>query len=88
MRMHCYTNEPEDLLPRSIRHILFSCLLYLIEFPTLLAKREIIANAFFIDMSWPRPYRSKPMQKYEKTFNWIVFVSFFVIWHSYICKNS
>lgn len=63
----------------AIRHILFSCLLYLFEFPTLLAKREIIANAFVYRYVMAAGcYTPKPMQKYEKTFNQTVAVLIFL----------
>ena len=41
------TNENRRTFIRLTCHLLFTCLLYQLEFPTLLAMREIIANAFF-----------------------------------------
>jgi len=40
------TNESRRTITRLTCHILLSCLLYQLEFPTLLAMREIIASAF------------------------------------------
>ena len=44
-RVHRLSNFPEATI-RATCHILFSCFLFQIEFPRLLAKREIIANAY------------------------------------------
>ena len=46
-RVHRYKQREQKNHYKSTCHILFSCLLYQLEFPTLLAMREIIANAFF-----------------------------------------
>ena len=51
IRMHhaysvCIAHCTSEATIRATCHILFSCFLFQIEFPTLLAKREIIANAF------------------------------------------
>ena len=46
-RVHRCLRKPEATI-RATCHILFSCFLFQIEFPRLLAKREIIANAYFL----------------------------------------
>ena len=43
---HASLIEIAEATIRATCHILFSCFLFQIEFPRLLAKREIIANAF------------------------------------------
>ena len=60
-RLHIYI--------RTTYHILFPCLLFQIEFPTLLAKREIIANAFVFThnvLGTILILERYPMQRYNK----------------------
>ena len=48
------TNESRRTVIQLTCHLLLSCLLYLLEFPTLLAMREIIASAFLLVRISPR----------------------------------
>ena len=67
-RVHRLSNFPEATI-RATCHILFSCFLFQIEFPRLLAKREIIANAFVFThnvLGTILILEQYPMQRYNK----------------------
>ena len=50
------TNESRRTVIRLTCHLLLSCLLYQLEFPTLLAMREIIASANMVRDFSPKPF--------------------------------